>query len=58
MTVIHITLGEELPTIAQNKLRANLHMAQWKASWRRAIAEKDSDAMDRLDKQYEMVGMP
>ena len=58
MTVILIVFGTDLPTENQNKLRAKMHLASWKAKWRKAEEEKDSEAMDRLDAQYEMVGLP
>lgn len=56
--VIHIKLSHDLPTRKQNELRYNLEMARWKAAWREAEETKDYDRMDRLQIDYEMVGLP
>lgn len=56
--VINIRLSYDLPTRKQNELRYNLEMARWKALWREAEEAKDYDRMDRLQIDYEMVGLP
>lgn len=35
-----------------------MELAQWKIYWREAEAEKDYDRMDRLQLDYERVGLP
>lgn len=57
-SVIHIRFSHDLPTRAQNELRGRMEMAQWKQYWREAEAEKDYDRMDRLQVDYERVGLP
>ena len=32
--------------------------ARWLQKWRQAEQEKDYHAMDRLDREYEMIGLP
>ena len=56
--VIEIKFSEDLPTRAQNKLRYAMEMGQWRRAWREAEAAKDYYALDRLDRQYELVGLP
>lgn len=56
--VIRIYLCEDLPTDAQNKLRVRMEEARWRERWRRAKAENDYDTMDRLQREWEMLGLP
>lgn len=58
MSVIEIKLHEELPTNNQNKLRYRMELAVWRACWREAEAAKDYERLDRLDREYELVGFP
>lgn len=32
--------------------------ARWLQKWRKAEEEKDYPTMDRLDREYEMIGLP
>lgn len=56
--VIEIRLHEDLPTRNQNKLRYRIEMGIWLAKMRKAKEEKDYDEMDRLDQQYNLIGLP
>lgn len=56
--VIRITLYEDLGSDFLNNLRCRMQMAEWRGKWLKAQSEQDFDAMDQLDKQYEMVGLP
>lgn len=56
--VIEIRFSEDLPTKAQNRLRYAMEMGQWRRRWREAEAAKDYYAMDRLQLDYERVGLP
>lgn len=56
--VINIRLSEDLPTYAQNKLRYAIEMGIWRGKWRKAVEEDDSEAMEALDRQYDLVGLP
>lgn len=58
MNVIYIVLGVDLPTSAQNALRYAIELGRWRAKWRRAQRDKDYDAMDRLQVDFERVGLP
>ena len=58
MSIIYIRFHEELPTNNQNNLRFRMEMAKWKKDWREAEEQNDYQAMDWLDKQFEMVGLP
>lgn len=56
--IIHIRFGYDLPTRAQNELRYRLEMERWKRAWRDAESSSDYDQMDRLQIEYERVGLP
>jgi hypothetical protein len=56
--VIHIRFGYDLSTRKQNELRYNMEMAEWRRQFREAEAERDYDRMDRLNSDYERVGLP
>jgi hypothetical protein len=56
--VIPITLSEDLPTKAQNKLRYAIELGIWRQKFREAEQAKDYDTMDRLNLDYERVGLP
>lgn len=56
--VIYIRFSHDLPTSKQNELRYRMELAQWKAHWREAEATFDYDAMDRLQVEFERVGLP
>jgi len=56
--VIHIKLHEALSTNNQNKLRYKIELGIWRQKWREAEATKDYYQMDRLQIEYEMVGLP
>lgn len=58
MSVIRIHLHEDLPTTLQNKLRYRIELGLWRKQWREAEAAKDYDRMDRLQIDYERVGLP
>lgn len=58
MTVIPIQFHIDLPTKAQNDLRYRLELANWRTRWRAAKARKDYDMMDRLDREFEWLGLP
>lgn len=57
-TVIDIRLHQDLPTSAQNRLRYNIEMGLWLAKRRKAQAENDYYTLNRLEQEYEMVGLP
>jgi hypothetical protein len=68
--VIHIRFSEDLSEgqprslgSLLNRLRCNMEMAQWRALNRAARPTEDPstwdfDELDRLDRAYEMVGLP
>lgn len=68
--VIHIRFHEDLSEgqprplgSLLNRLRYNMEMAVWRAKNRAARPTEDPstwdcDALDRLDREYEMVGLP
>lgn len=64
--VIEIKFHEDLPTRARNRLRYAMEMGVWRAERRRlkALADTHPDddryfaALDRHDRDYEMVGLP
>lgn len=56
--IVYITLSEDLPTKAQNKLRYQIELGLWRQRWRKAVAEDDWKAMDDLQLDYERVGLP
>ncbi len=56
--VIEIKFSEALPTSSQNKLRYRMELAAWRASWRKAEAEKDYRKMDELEHEFGRVGLP
>jgi uncharacterized protein YehS (DUF1456 family) len=56
--VIHIRLHEDLGCPELNKMRYNMEMAIWLKKWRKAMSKKDHDMMDRLNSDYERVGLP
>ncbi len=58
MNVVHIRFSHDLPTRTQNELRGRMEMAEWKRRWREAEAEGDHYLMDRLQEDYEWVGLP
>lgn len=57
-TVIEIKFGYDLPTKKQNELRYNMEMAEWRRQHREATAAQDFWKLDRLDEDYERVGLP
>lgn len=56
--IIDIRLSEDLPTKAQNKLRYSIELGIFRAKQLKAIAENDYAELDRLDLEYERVGLP
>jgi hypothetical protein len=56
--IIEIRFHEDLPTRARNRLRYAMEMGVWRAEWRAAAEAKDYEAMDRLSRDYERVGLP
>jgi hypothetical protein len=57
-SIVQIQLYEELPTRAQNRLRYAIQMGMWLQEWRKAKETSNYAAMDRLDREYELVGLP
>lgn len=56
--VVFIHPSRDLSTQAQNRLRCAMELGVWRADWRRAEQSEDHDAMDRLQIDYERVGLP
>ena len=56
--IIYISLSIDLPTAAQNRLRYAIELGIWKARNRKAIEENDYAELDRLQLDYERVGLP
>ena len=56
--VIRIKFREDLVCPKLNRLRSIMELGAWRAKWREAREANDWDAMDRLDKEYDMVGLP
>lgn len=40
------------------KACAIFQTCDWRKRWQKAVEERDYDAMDRLDREYEMIGLP
>lgn len=58
MSIIHILFSTDLPTRKQNELCYRMEMAQWKERLRIARENNDYEEMDRLQIDYERVGLP
>jgi hypothetical protein len=58
VTVIDIRLSEDLPTRKQNELRYRIELGRWRREWREAESAGDYAQMDRLNADYERVGLP
>lgn len=56
--VIEIRLHRDLPTAAQNALRYAIELGRWRNEWRKAEEQGDWQRMDRLNEDYERVGLP
>ena len=56
--IIKIKLHEDLSTPAQNALRYAIELGRWRAQWREAEMSQDHERMDRLQVDYERVGLP
>lgn len=56
--IIYIKLSEDLPTKAQNALRYSIELGIWRKCWREAEESNDYNKMDRLQLDYELVGLP
>ncbi len=56
--VIHIKFSTDLPTRAQNALRARMEYKAWKDERDQAMLDDDTDALERLDRSYELIGLP
>lgn len=41
-----------------NRLRYRMELAEWRRQMREAKANEDFDAMDRLDRSYDYLGLP
>lgn len=69
MNIIHIKFGENLEGVTPlqsrllNELRYRMEMCEWKRKYRLARLTDDPEtwdwsALDRLDREYEMIGLP
>lgn len=56
--VILITFHEDLGSALKNKLRGKMEYAAWRKEWIAAEAAGDYWKLDRLDEQYNMIGLP
>ena len=56
--VIHIRFSEDLDSPLKNRLRYRMELAEWKREWREAEAAGNYAALDRLDRQYDYLGLP
>lgn len=56
--VIDIRKSCDLPTAAQNRLRYAIELGEWRCQWREAVRKQDFERMDRLQKDFERVGLP
>lgn len=56
--VIDIRKSYDLPTAAQNRLRYAIELGEWRCQWREAVREQDFERMDRLQEDFERVGLP
>lgn len=56
--VIHIRFSEDLGSQKKNELRYRMELAEWKKRWREAVDLQDYEWMDRLDREYQKVGLP
>lgn len=56
--IISIRTSEDLPTVAQNKLRYAIELGRWRRDWREAEQTQDFERLDRLQLAYERVGLP
>lgn len=57
MSVIPITFSTDLPSRAHNQLRYRMELKEWKDQWAEAEKRDDFEAIDDLQREYEMVGM-
>ena len=57
-TVIDVSYFREDETRLRGQLRSRMDMGQWRKEWQKAKIARDFEAMDRLDRRYEMVGLP
>ena len=39
-------------------LRLRMEIGAWKAAWREAMERNDHEALDQLDREYNMIGLP
>jgi len=62
--VIRIRFSTDLETPARNRLRYAMEMCEWRKQMREAKPDPDDsstwdwDALERLDRQFELVGLP
>jgi len=56
--VIRIEASEDLGTRARNALRYAIELGMWRRAHREALAEEDYAELDRLDRDFERVGLP
>jgi len=63
--VIHIKLHQDL-SIGRpgrlgkllNQMRCNMELAQWRTKARKINEQEDWDSLDRLQAEYETIGLP
>jgi len=56
--VIMISFSVDLPTRNQNLLRARMEFKAWSDRRDDAMMRDDYETLDRLDREYEMIGLP
>ena len=56
--LILISFGVNLPTRNQNLLRARMEFKTWRDRRDDAMMRDDYETLDRLDREYEMIGLP
>jgi len=56
--LILISFGVDLPTRNQNLLRARMEFKAWRDRRDQAMFDDDYDTLDRMDKEYELIGLP
>lgn len=57
-SVIEVRFGEDLATSSLNRLRTRMELGDWRRRWRDAVEREDYETMDRLDKEFDRVGLP
>lgn len=56
--VINIFTCVDLGSNAKNALRYNIELGRWKRLYRQAVAKKDLEKLDRLEKTFKYIGLP